>query len=768
MNRSDLTSSKSSLDIANSTSSSKRTGGIVSVEGCTISVADCGAREGTRGRRVVDLGEFLLPPTVIYPHPTSLGSRIDLVDGITAAVLALGRRTGVNSKDGARRIVTAIHSLAKFVEYGWLHGIYSWQDWSHVATNKLVTTLGVGGWTTALDLIGRSKFFLQTRPNEEVSTFIEANKSRNGGYSLKERFRIELGTNLRQTELTPAKLLVLRSLSIQDERTIAKPSTGRVRRKLKSYEAGMVAGQLCKDLATINLLAECGDHPPLRFVPFPETVKLSKQHGRAGGRTGNLTPDIVANLLKDAFWWMENCGDSLLATCDHIFSEFDKRMRAGKSIKSKNVFDALRAAPDFERLEEIIGVPITSVGLSWEEHDDGISFKQLIYSLATACFVTIAFVNARRKDELSHRKIGLHRRALRVVNRELRLYECDFFIQKSVKDYVPFYIGEITRTAVRTLERLSDIARALQQVQYKDAFIPEDAREDKLFQLPQFASQSESGGSQWYIFRSGVQGHSDYFIWRALKGNFIPIHPHMFRRAYALIHHYRFENATLQQLSQQLAHMDLAMTAVYVRDAGECEGGTPAIVYAEANRKAQSAAIDELKKEIAEVARERVRELVSQVIGDGPRASGGFARLIQRFHQRLGKRIEYQLLSHSAQSDMVSQSLVNHGHAFRPMRQANCVASPTRRSRSAKCYSDEVGGASRVLASANTCTDCPYSHWVEEHHAALDEDILVLEAEISLDNKSVKGKANAIELENLKRVLELRRKRLKSMGGKEQ
>lgn len=758
--------SHSLLRAAPATNSLKRSEGIVSVEGCVITVADFAAREGTSGTKTINLNDFLLPPTAIYRYPTSLGSRGDLVDGIATAALGLGRRTSATSKSGPIRVANAIQTFSKFVEYGWLNGLYSWKDWTPAATRKLLETLGSGGWAAALNLVDRSEHFFRIRSDVELSRFIQPTKAKSGGYSLKNRFREELGTNLRQTELIPAKMIVLKRLGIARESVVAQQQTERVRPKLRSYEAGMGETHLRQDLSAINLLAECGDDPPLEFVPFPDTVKLAKQYGRSGGRTGNLTPDIVADLLKDAFWWMEEVADPLLSACEHIMSEVDRRMRADQTVDPRYVFRALRAAPEFENIEQIIGIQITSVGLSWEASDDDISLKQLVYSLATACFVTIAFLNARRKDEISHKKIGLHRRALRVISRELRLYECEFFIQKSTKAYVPFYVGEITRTAIRVLERLSDIARALQRILHSNDFSPEDAREDKLFQLPQFASKHDGGGSQWYIFRTGGQGHSDFFVWRALQGKSIHIHPHMFRRAHALIHHYRFEHSTLQQLCQQLVHTDLATTVGYVRDVGVSETGTPATAYASsALRGAQAAAIDEVKREIADVARERVRELVSQVINDGPRSSGGFALLIRRFHQRLGSRIEYQLLSGSAQSEIISESLINHGHAFRPMRQANCVASPTRRNRSARCYSKESGSLSKENASAITCTNCPYSHWVEGHHAALKEDILALEEELTKDKESVKGRARVIELANLKRVLDLRRKRLEGEKG---
>lgn len=749
--------------------SPKRAAGIVAVEGCIISITDFSAREGARTVRTINLNDFMLPPTKIYRLPVPLGSRSDLVEGIAEAALCLGRRTSPTSRAGANAVVKAIRSMSKFVEFGWLNGLYTWEDWTPVTTRSLLNRLGKGGWAGALDLVARTEQFIQRHRRDEIAQLIQPSLALSGGFSLKVKFSIDLGTNLQGTELVPAKLMMLEHLGTALKDPTSNRGKARAIPKKRSSDAGMGASHLRQEMTAINLLAEAGDHPPLTFMPYPDTVKLSTQYGRAVGRTANLTPDIVADLLKESFWWIEDVADPLVATCEHLLAKIDESVRSGQPpMDLDELFEALQTAPALKNLESMLGLSITSVGRNMRADETHISLKQVIYAMATAAFVTIGILNARRKDEISHRKIGLHRRALRVVSRELRLYECEFFIEKSSQTYIPFYVSQTSQTAIRVLERLSDIARALKRIFTNNQFSPVDEREDKLFQLPQFHAKLKKGGSQWYSFLTGLSGHSDYFVWRALGGRSVRIHPHMFRRAYALIHHYRYEHATLQQLCQQLAHFDLAQTVVYVRDAGSASNGTPATAYAhrnDATHRAQVAAISELKQEIAEVARDRVRDLVSQVVNNGPRATGGFARLIQRFHQRLGSRIDYQVLGRSAQVKKLSDSLISHGHAFRPMPHANCVASPTRKNSAAKCYSTDAGRLARERASVSTCTDCPYGHWVEGHHAALEEDIDFLEAEVSRNSVSIKGRAQVIELGNVKRVLELRKKRLGGAKG---
>lgn len=133
--------------------SSKRAAGIVAVDGCIISIKDFSAREGTRTVRTINLNDFMLPPNKIYQHPVPLGSRSDLVEGIADAALCLGRRTSPTSRAGANAVVKAIRTMSKFVEFGWLNGLYTWEDWTPATTRSLLNRLGQGGWAGALDLV---------------------------------------------------------------------------------------------------------------------------------------------------------------------------------------------------------------------------------------------------------------------------------------------------------------------------------------------------------------------------------------------------------------------------------------------------------------------------------------------------------------------------------------------------------------------------------------------------------------------------------------
>jgi hypothetical protein len=364
----------------------------------------------------------------------------------------------------------------------------------------------------------------------------------------------------------------------------------------------------------------------------------------------------------------------------------------------------------------------------------------------------------------------MHRQCVRVVSRELNLYECEFYIEKTYKTYVPFYIGDLTRQAVRVLQFLSDLARADESIRGNaPPVLSEDRRQDKLFQLPKLERSFNRATERWYRFPHRRLGDHDIFLTRAI-GSTVKLHPHMLRRGYAMIHHYRYENSTYAAISHRLAHLDLVKTETYIADRGPNSGPRSSSVYArltDEQRAAHRATVAEIEDEIAVVAKARVQELVEEVITDGPRAMGGFARLILRFHQRFGQRIDYSQLAAESKADVLAKSLIEHGHAFRPMRHANCVASHRRRSRSAACYSAESKALQTENATPATCTDCPYSHWAAGHTAILRSDANWLAAQAHSAGDTLRSRAFTVELENLRKVIELRELRMNQARGKE-
>lgn len=739
--------------------------GLVFVHGTQIRFLDFSAREDEHSIRSFDLNDYWLPATPFRPSPTPVGSYPHLVQGIAASMLDLGRRISPSSKDGYKRISTALNTLTKFIEYGWINGYYSFEDWTDVATVKLAEALGLGGWTGALRIDERTQKVIADSSLLELNSFVGRSKtSLTFGYAIRENFRATLGTNARGQELTDAKRAILDKLGLKGYDESAE-SSERIRRvKKRSSVSGMGQTHLRQELAAINLLAEHLGDTSLSFIPYPDTVKTSKKYGRAGRRTANLSPESVAALLKEAYWWIDKAADPILGAVEDVYKGLAENAELELEPSPEVVWNSLICSRHFATIEELTGENITSIG------SRGLSFKQVIYCLASACFVTIAFLNARRRDEVQHKKIGLHRKCLSVVDRQLGLYQCEFFIEKSHKIYVPFYVGKFTRTAIRILERLSDAARAIDAIRGVSAHVPQNEKEDKLFQLPRIVGKVQ-GGKQWFAFNASSEGISRGFVTRALGADSqLRVHPHMFRRAYALIFHYRYENATLQALAQQLGHFDLETVRVYISDRATGTDEHSATSFGrltQAQIKAQHQKIRELNGEIQEVGRERVLELVEEIVGGSSAASqGGFVRLIRRFHQIMGRRLDYSGLDRRKKVQFLAGALTNMGHVFHPMRHANCVASVSRKNKAAGCYSERTKGLGREDASAATCTTCPYGHWTSGHTAALLEDEACLARQVAeRQSMTLTNRNDAIQLANLRAMLRLRAQRLEGASG---
>lgn len=514
------------------------------------------------------------------------------------------------------------------------------------------------------------------------------------------------------------------------------------------------------DLSTINILGEM--EAGLGFVPFPDTVRLSNLYGIEGRRTANLNPDTVARLLVEANWWLYEVKGPLTLLLEEIRGAYADNWSSKLPITPDTVYAVLNGSANAEKLEMLFGTRITSIGLR-QPRPDELSFKQIVYGFSSACFVVIAFLNARRKDEIQGKKIGIHRNSLRCFDEMLDLYEYEVYIEKTFKTYVPFFVGSMTRDAIRAMERISDIARDLEKYMGFAPTKPCAEKEVKIFQIPRVLGHNACG-MQWFEFVATAGKQAHYFVRRALGAEVqLVIHPHMFRRAYALIFHYRHEDARIQALSQQLGHRDLATTTIYISDRGIAAGESEARAFGaytrdqiEANRKE----IDLINAEVADVARERVRELVEEVVANRPRhkTRGQFIRLVQRFHQRLGRRLDYSELGAEGKARVLGDALVDRGHAFRPLPHVNCAVSPLKKSSSAGCYSKRLGAVAPENASPMTCTSCPYSHWVEGHNAAIEQDIRRLEALVAVrpsDDSLVVRRART-DLNNLKAILKLR------------
>ncbi|MDM4768258.1 hypothetical protein [Pelomonas sp. SE-A7] len=724
--------------------------------GDQILLANHAAREDEAAKFVrYKLSHMMLPPVPTTGAPVSILHRPDLLHALVASLRACAQRS-TPGKSTHLRLTATLRTLMKVFEFGWLRGLYALGDWSQADFDELASELSKGGWTRALNIEDRAIEYCNRHPRAEVEAQIRPSHASSGGYSIRDSFAIAIGTNCAHQELAVAKEILVKHLGLPPR---SRQTNNVKRAKQRSDIAGISQTHIRQEMSAMNLLGEClGRSEGLSFIPFPNTVQASKFYGRAGNRTGNLEPQIVASLLRESFWWIGEISGLVIDLFKELIGELEAARKSGTDLTTQRISQIIQHSSFTRAIEALLGVPIETVGL--RHRKESWSLSRVLYTLYSACFVVIAFLNARRKDEIEHRKIGLHRHALKLVDKNLRLYECEFYIEKTYKSYTTFYVGNATRAAIEVLEVMSDLARAIDGVRAKDRTVVSDPREDKLFQLPR-PLVGNVNGAQWFSFNASSNGFARDLIERALGGDSeLPVHPHMFRRAYALIYHFRFELGDLLGLGQQLGHDDLETTLGYVTDT---PGGplTEATAASYARKplppsEIRKQEIGEIEAEIQSVGIDRVRILAKEVVDGTFTGFGGFARVVRRFHQVMSRRIDYAGLDRERQAQVLSEPFVNQGHLFRPMKHANCVASAIRKSRSANCYNVRLERNAPESASATTCAGCAFSHFTSAHMKLWEDDARELEADAArLGEHSVVGQYSRKQSTNIRRVLEL-------------
>lgn len=162
--------------------------------------------------------------------------------------------------------------------------------------------------------------------------------------------------------------------------------------------------------------------------------------------------------------------------------------------------------------------------------------------IATACWILIALFTARRAGEIA--KLT----AQKVEGDERTGYYLRMFILKTDREETLVPIPPIVAVAFETLEKLSAEAR-------------EESGFDTLFL--KFNAQGE-------VIENDISRKIDSFakafgVGRLLEGlqnwHFTP---HQFRRFFAVLYYYRFEDASIEALSYHLRHHNMEMTRHYL------------------------------------------------------------------------------------------------------------------------------------------------------------------------------------------------------------
>lgn len=707
-----------------------------------------------------------LPATPLVQKTTRLADN-ELLFWIIVAALDTYLMRQKGSKSYHLIVSDIFRTLLKIFEYMWLHGLYDPRCAPVSSWENLREALVEGGWVEALQVERR---VVETLAGDGVTVGDFMYETRNPGRSFNRSVRSSLlalmGTNVAARELAPIK-----NLLIQAERDTSLRKSGNLSLYRRSRKNPMSTTMLKQSLRVFDLLADLPSTLSVQNLPSQSSYDFAEKYGRKGGRTKNIDPDTWARLLSHSYKWIYDYGSSVVelvrALALHLEPYYDadmqKRARQDSSVGSYRSQLIRRAFPkigEVQALEELIGKRITNL-VRKKNGKEETSVYAILNQFYSSCFVVIASMNGRRQDEVLSRTIGLHIDSMWFRDQELGISECEFYIEKTAKDYVPYLINDVTRRAIELLKDIAEVAWTWSSW-VNPGKVDCLGRERKLFIFPDFAC-AKKGVPLWFDFNANADKSSESFVSDALGSDSsdVRVAAHMFRRAYGLLYHYRYENSSLLALTQKYGHMDTATTLHYVTDdpavpfqkAAVSKWSAPIAVV----RRAQADHVNQMSETIREVGEEKLRAYVLDVIKGSRTFSGGFQKLVARFHRRLEMQISYRSLDAESQSKKLSDALIDRGHSPYPYPATTCMAGSARKH--AACGVDN-GKPARERASPSVCGGCIYSDTSVEHLAALEMDERRLAESLSGGVTTVSDLKREDDLGNLRRIIALHRKRL--------
>lgn len=703
----------------------------------------------------LDLADFWLPPSALNIKPTRLSDEPYLCALIAASaneyLTALGW-----SKSMEKCLTNACRTLIKLFEWSWVNEIYDPTKLVQAQFHDLLVRLSSSGWFGALEIEDRVKAHLAGLECSAAEKLLCEPRSRDRA-SLSTRFGSTFGTNLTAREMAPIRPLIL---------TAAGRSEDRERKRKVRWAGsseGMAYSYLRQSLTSINLLAAIDGPNRLPYVPYPNTRKLAEQYGRPAGRTPNLRPEHVGQLLLKSMSLVRQVGPPL----SRLLGEYIGKVESSPPRPSRYDTDIhlLRSCASYQNTVSALGWDIDRWSGREEGGDEtGTSLQVLIRDVYTAASTVVIFMNARRRDEVEHSEIGLYNGALRVFDARLSLYVVDFYVEKSIQDYATFFVSDFTVEAIQLLEQFSGLARRWRQVTER---VGEAAKGHSM--LMELVNLMPVGREQrlMYSFDCNPSGYAYHFIESVLGAELAhSFGPHMGRRAYALIFHYRYESGTLLALAQQFGSVSIDRLVTYVTDGVRQLGGFSARelgAQATVAMRTNLKEVIELESELDLVSKERVEELVRKVLLSGKAHGGPFQKLVLRFHQKIIGRVKYALSEPDAGTKAVSTALIDRGHRSTSYPHGNCYARMDSRRGQARCKDPKTGLPDAAKASLRTCTGCSYHDYQVAHIQATQQFIEIKMQRLDwLDDASMLAKTLRKEIEEDQQYLELRKRRLVS------
>jgi hypothetical protein len=695
----------------------------------------------------IDLAHFHLPNSRLLDACSLAEDRtlaIATVLAIDSHLLSVG-----STKDTHRTVANLVGTLAKLWEWGRLRGLYRPSDWKSTHFQALGKTLGRSKWAGGMQLERRVKALIRTRP--EASLIVREDSTKRA--TLREGAAALLHSNLSIQELGSVRSELLQYAGRSTDAVPWEP-----RRPSVSW--------MVQTLRCINELVRIPKKFGFATVPYPDPHVQAKKLAVANKRTRNMTVNQAVALLVHSYDWVQNKANATISLIDEV-GRIAEQVALGpqnSKARAKLADDLWQRSAVRVDAEAAFGTAVEMVRVDEVSHQGALSVAHAVDCLMSSSFILIAGLNARRKDEICHRKLGMSRDSMRIINEELGVYQGDFYIMKTFKDYAPYFVNRATYDAWHVLTQIEAAQHRLEALLLPEAEIP-DPNHSLFWRRSYTVTTGELTGRVWYRFELGRTGAGKRFLDEALgaTNTMRGTAAHMFRRFYAIIYFYRFEHGSLLHLRYQLAHFNLDCTQQYVSDA-LIELAADRISVGikkspEEVRAAMQSEWRELAVEIKAVGNEKMYESIRGLVG-GASASGGFPALLLRLQRRLSADVDYRQLDKDAQAKRIAALVARRGHAIRPLPYGDCLAGASA-ARNAKCAETPGTGPAPENATPDVCAKCA-QHWVSKGHLEGQRlDLAMLDKEIASQAiGTVQSNARIRQRENLRRTIWLHEARI--------
>ncbi|WP_148051178.1 hypothetical protein [Pseudomonas fluorescens] len=684
---------------------------------------DTRADESHKDFAVFDLKIFWLPPNDIYDLPTSLLSRDDLTCAIILFLNDFMFRTR-SSKGRHDRARVQARQCIKFFEYFWMLNYLQLSSVPHNFMHSFAKEISQIGWTGILNIKARIDTVIFQGPGSVLS---------------KREFASALATNIDGSDFG---LIFKHYMSRFSEE---------VRLELITQPLGY--SSMRHLLGALNNLHGLAGGIGLKQFPYLNSLALCRALTSTPLRTPNIGPKDAASLFAGSFEIILSLADRLVLLLENVSNSVIDNFKLGRFELGSNI-EGIVLEAGMDKL-----IPPNKIGKGNSSNTGGNYVCGLILLLMSACFVVLAVCNARRRDEIQHKKYGVHYGCATIMNEELGLYVSEFYIEKTLLDYSVFFINGISYRAIKVLELIQDQFAKVDRALGREAEVVSD-RERNLFSYRRLGEREGIGQELcWFSFSDTRRGYvARFFDYIFPMGHSLDVSAHMFRRLYGLLFMYRHELPEVQALSYQYQHDCFTATVTYITDpAVEGELNSIFNLYGvnPANaRKSYTEHCEDLEESLLDIAKDRMAELVEYTLSGG-NGRGGFTKFLKAVYKKYLNSVEFVNLTSNEQTKVISDRFVSRGHLPNPFRHSLCVASPSRQSTSARCSSPVTKALRPELASPTVCHGCPFQYLNEYHIKNMIQDHAHLLSELG---RSLEGSTTAQrlvgEIANLGRIIQ--------------